>query len=407
MYNTKDNLMKEKEQHLFDELDTFLKRFLILPDHDIALIRTWFVRTYFSDVFEIGAILRVTSAKMRSGKSRVRELANLLCKNSYSVTAPTAAALWTIVDSQDYPPTIGINESDRLFEREGQQLADITAFLNACVKRWEKVPRVKMVDNQREIEWLPTWSNIILDGIDNRRTPDTVEDRSITIRMKRKSPHRTVEKLREGKLRTEASKLRDKMQAFADSHRDKVNFDPVLPDGLNDREEDKFETLVSVADVAGVAYGAGLREAIEANSKAMDGGIEEDHDLELLENIRSILSNIKYDIIDTQKLYKGEFILSAIKLHNPFWQTYDGKEPKPLTEVSMANLLSPHGIKPKPIRQLNNNRRYKDSEFQTIFKEVLDMGATSAIPAPGDEEIINLIGFSDEETQELARLYSK
>jgi hypothetical protein len=377
----------EQEHHLFEDLDEFLKRFIILSDNDIALIRTYFIRTYFSDVFEIGAILRITSAKMRSGKSQVRRLAKLLCKNGFSVTAPTAPSLWTIIDSQDFPPCIGINEADRMFERDGKDLADIVATLDASVTRGELVPRTLFKEGgKRDIEWLPTYSNIILDGIDNRRTPDTVEDRAITIRMKRRRSTQHVEKLRETRLRDEVSRLKERMQAFYDENKDKINLYPDLPDGLNDREEDKFETLVSVADVAGVAYGAGIREAILANSKATDGGVEEDNDIELLENIREVLPNIVYDTIDNEKVYKGENILNAVKVINIYWQMNDGREPKSLTELSMAKLLSPHGITTKKFRQLNNKRRYKDSNFQNIFKEVLDVPvsripATPALPA--------------------------
>jgi hypothetical protein len=128
-------MIETTERFIFEDADEFLKRFLIMSDYEIALVRTYFARTFFNDVFEIGAILRITSAKMRSGKSRVRRLTKLLCKNAFSVTAPTASSLWTIIDSQPYPPTIGINEADRMFGREGKELADIIATLAlACVR---------------------------------------------------------------------------------------------------------------------------------------------------------------------------------------------------------------------------------------------------------------------------------
>ena len=81
--------------------------------------------------------------------------------------------------------------------------------------------------------------------------PDTVADRAIPIRLKRRTRDRTVERFRLRDVGPEGHSLRDRLADWLEPHRDHlVESRPALPDELDDRAQDVWEPLLAIADLA-------------------------------------------------------------------------------------------------------------------------------------------------------------
>jgi hypothetical protein len=91
----------------------------------------------------------------------------------------------------------------------------------------------------------------VLAGIDTGRLPETIQDRAVTLRMKRRRHGENVERLRYRIAHTETEPLRAELAAWAASTIDRLrDAVPELPDELGDRAADAWEPLLAIADLA-------------------------------------------------------------------------------------------------------------------------------------------------------------
>ena len=102
-------------------------------------------------------------------------------------------------------------------------------------------------------DWTPrqfsTWAPIALAGIGDQA--DTIHDRSVTVKMKRKPKMQPVEKLR-GNRDYGFRELARKCARWAQDHVEALkDAEPVMPEVLHDRAQDNWEPLIAIADAAG------------------------------------------------------------------------------------------------------------------------------------------------------------
>lgn len=84
--------------------------------------------------------------------------------------------------------------------------------------------------------------------------PDTVSSRCIHVRLERKLPGDTVERRKRRVVRADAGELRDWLESWADYDAAALEgLEPVLPEGLSDRESDIWEPLLAIAELGGPA----------------------------------------------------------------------------------------------------------------------------------------------------------
>jgi hypothetical protein len=117
--------------------------------------------------------------------------------------------------------------------------------------------------------------------------PDTILHRSVVIRMRRRAPNEHVEAFRSRIHEPEGHALRDRLAAWADNVRDRVNGAfPTMPDGVNDRPADVWEPLLAVADAAGGAWPVRAREACVELVTAAAAGDKASLGIRLLTDLR-------------------------------------------------------------------------------------------------------------------------
>jgi len=130
--------------------------------------------------------------------------------------------------------------------------------------------------------------------------PDTVSDRSIPIRLQRRGRKETVERFRERRERSQTEAIRSRLEHLASARFDPLDqAEPVLPDALTDRQQDVWEPLFAIADLAGSGWHGRARLAAVALHEA-----PEEHDtIRLLDEMRSIFNGHK--AVSTQEVIRG------------------------------------------------------------------------------------------------------
>jgi Protein of unknown function (DUF3631) len=180
----------------------------------------------------------------------------------------------------------------------------------------------------------------VLAGIGN--LPDTVADRSLPIRLERRTRDQKIERFRERDLQDETVELRDRLERFAIQHVDGLRAArPELPDELDDRGQDMAEPLLAIADLAGGDFPTEARRAIVE----LRGGVPVEDDqigVRLVADIRAVLGD---DDRITSKV-----LLDQLKdLDESPWPEW-GKRGRGLSAKTLADLLRAFGIRSRSIK---------------------------------------------------------
>ena len=164
-----------------------------------------------------------------------------------------------------------------------------------------------------------------------RDLADTLEDRAVVVRLQRKPPGATVERLGR-RDNADFAALRSQAARWAADNFDKLaDSDPKMPD-LNDRAADNWRPLLAIADLADGEWPQEARRAAYLLSgQEQDGAIG----VELLRDIRSAFGDA--DVIRSSDLVAK---LTA----DPERPWAEWKHGRPLTQKQLAALLAPFHI---------------------------------------------------------------
>jgi hypothetical protein len=178
------------------------------------------------------------------------------------------------------------DEVDTIFgRREGNE--DLRALLNAGFTRGGQVHRSEAEAKKYVLRSFDVFAPKALAAIG--KLPDTVADRCVHIRMKRKTAAEPVERFRRRVVRAEAEHLRAELEAWAAGAAQQLaGAWPVLPEDLDDRAADAWEPLLAIADAARHGWDSRARSA--ALALAEDKDSEESIGGLLLHHIRESMN---------------------------------------------------------------------------------------------------------------------
>lgn len=222
-----------------DAIRGFLKQFIVFPsEHEPVAIALWIVHAHLVERFETSPILGITSAEMRSAKTLVLDLVSLLVPHPERMVTPSEATVFFVLNERPRR-TLLLDEADAIFgpKADARRFEGLRAILNSGNRQGTMVPRVKMEGNRRELERFDVYGPKAIAGIG--KLPDTVSDRSIPVRMKRKAPGEHVERFRMRPAERLAIPIREQLEELDVTL---VTGVPV-PEELNDRAADSWETL--------------------------------------------------------------------------------------------------------------------------------------------------------------------
>ena len=144
---------------------------------------------------------------------------------------------------------------------------EMRGLLNAGHQRNRYVTRV--VGNDHTPHKFATFAMAAIAGIGD--LPDTVMDRSVVIRMRRRAEGEKVKPFRSRRDIPALHDLRDRIAAWARPLLDEAaNLEPDMP--VEDRAADTWEPLVIVADLAGGPWPRLARAGVRADGRRRSGG---------------------------------------------------------------------------------------------------------------------------------------
>lgn len=340
---------------LLDQLTSVFRRFVVLPESAAEAIALWIVFTFTHDAFSISPRLAVTSPEKRCGKSKVQELLACLTSRPLPTSNITAAALFRVIEAVH--PTLLIDEVDS-FLGENEELRGI---LNSGHTR-SLAFVIRTVGEDFEPRRFTTWAPVSVALIG--RLPDTLEDRSIHIQMRRKRSDEKVERLR----RDRAAFLGDivsKVARWAKDHFSAVaSADPETPAGLHDRATDNWRPLLAIADAAGGEWPTRARSAaVKLSGGDGDGGMSLGG--QLLADIQRVFAGREVDRLSSKELCDG----LAVMEDRPWPEWRHGK---PITPRQLAGILGRYGVSPKTVRiGQETPKGYELKAFQDAFSRYL------------------------------------
>jgi len=356
-------------KNILDDIYDYLGRFIVYPSEQARVAHVLFIaHTHLIDAFNYTPRLAVLSAEKQSGRTRLLELTQLLARNPYSFVSPSPASLYTLIETEKVTPAILIDEVDRLYEKK--DTSEITPLLNSGFTRGLAVPRVEIDKNsgKRTVKHFKAFCPVLIAGIDKHQIPDTVLDRSIIIKMKRRKSDEKVEPYRDIDNGREGSDLKQRLADWAKDVLERAKqHRPTMPEGIEDRSADRWEPLFTVADMADVPYvpgvpvlggwGAKVRDAALAFIR-QEKEIEPSRGLLLLEDVYYIFNEKSGDRIST-----SELLDELYKIEESPWEYISGR---PLDDRGLAKLLSIYEIGSTKIRFRNETLR---GYYKAVFHD--------------------------------------
>jgi putative DNA primase/helicase len=352
---------------LLDALAGAFMRYAVLPEGAAAVLALWVVHAHAHDAANISPILGLISPEKRCGKTTTLSIIQSLVPRALPAANITAAALFRVVEK--WQPTVLIDEADT-FLRDNDELRGV---LNSGHNRAAAFV-VRTVGDDHEAKPFRTWAPKAIALIGN--LPDTLADRSIPVRLRRKRRDETVERLRLDRMEGLAVVARQAARWAADNLDGLRETDPDVSAELHDRAADNWRPLLAIADHAGGEWPERARQV----AKLLSGGGEDDEGsagVMLLADIRSIFAERRVD-----RITSADLVETLVTMESRPWPEW--RRGKPITVRQVARLLKPFGVSPHVIRTgAGTPRGYNLGAFSDAFSRYLP--SPSATPQQTNE----------------------
>jgi len=344
---------------LLRRVEHYIRRYVVLSDDQAVAVTLWTMHTHTIKSADCTPYLHVTAATKRAGKTRLLEVLEPLVARPWKTDRMSAAVLVRKVDAEQ--PTLLLDESDAVLTVTSEYSEALRGLLNSGYRRGGKSSLCVGQGANITYRDFSTFAAKAIAGIG--KLPDTVADRSIPIMLRRRMASEPVARWRERDGRVEADPLAEDLARWSKGFLPALeSARPPLPEGLDDRAADVWEPLLAIADLAGGAWSAGARRAAEALSGIVD---ETDILVELLRDIRDILSESDSDVIATKTLLEQLVALED----RPWGEWRRGQE---LTARGLARLLGPLGIRPDRHETITGRLRgYRRDAFRDALARYL------------------------------------
>jgi putative DNA primase/helicase len=214
--------------------------------------------------------------------------------------------------------------------------------------------------------------------------PDTLQDRSVVIQLRRKAPGEIVSRL-DLNFENECLDIRRKCQRWADDNLDKLSMTrPGMPNANNDRMMDNWMPLFAIADVAGGDWPELIKKSMLKMMYVSDDSIGS----ALLEDIKDI-----FDSNLSERIFSDDLVEALKDKSERPW--CDWNRGKGLSQNGLARLLKPFDVKSKTIRIKDEQRKgYVLEDFRDAFKRYISSFSPSSpfssVPPYQNNDINNL-----------------
>lgn len=266
---------------ILDTLRAALVRYVVLPSPQATdAVVLWIAASHAQPAWAHAPRLVIRAPEKRCGKSRLLDVIEATCHNPLITVNASTAAIYRSID--DDPPTLLVDESDTIFGgKSADTNEDLRGLLNAGHQR--NRPALRWDNVGRQLERCPTFAMAALAGIG--AMPDTIEDRAVVIRMRRRMPGETVSPYRHRRDRPTLRTIAEDLSAWLRPDLAALErAEPAMP--VEDRAADTWEPLFAVADHAGGPWPDRARRAVDVLTAEADEGEESSQRVRLLLDCR-------------------------------------------------------------------------------------------------------------------------
>ncbi|MCH0557672.1 DUF3631 domain-containing protein [Streptomyces sp. MUM 16J] len=319
------------------DLRARIKRFVVMPSEEaLTAVTLWVAATHLQPAWQHAPRLAVVGPAKRCGKSRLLDVVTETVHAPLITVNASPAAIFRSITAED-PPTLLVDEAGTLFgtAKAAERNEDLRGLLNAGHQR--NRPTLRVTGPEHTPVAFPTFAMAALAGIGD--LPDTIMDRSVVIRMRRRAPGETVAAFRTGRDTPALHAVRDRLTAWLQPLRaEAMDVEPDMP--VEDRAADTWEPLVSVADLAGGDWPTLARAACRVMTDHESG---KDADTGLRTRI----------LIDIRRVFTAERDPAALRTSRLLEELNSDEEapwaeygPTGLTSRRLGILLEDYGIRP-------------------------------------------------------------
>ncbi|WP_158614961.1 DUF3631 domain-containing protein [Legionella septentrionalis] len=342
-YDLKPNL-------LLLDIERIIKRVIVCPEETVIAATLWIAMTWFIDSIQVSPLAVITAPEKRCGKSQLLFLFNRLVKNPLPASNISPAAMYRVIE--EMKPTILIDEADT-FLKENEEMRGI---IN-CGHTRDSAFVIRISGKEFKPYSFSVWGAKAIAGIGH--LSDTIMDRAIILSLRRKLSHEKVERLRH--INTDIfDNLTQRLSIFAEDCQELIKqARPNLPSSLNDREQDNWEPLFAIADLAGFDWPKRARDAaIKISNNTFS---TPSFGLELLSNIRTIFENR-----NLVRISSADLIAALCVDEEQPWATFN--RGTAITPRQMASLLKGYSIKSKSVRiNFGTPKGFERQQFEEAF----------------------------------------
>ncbi len=356
---------------LLDSVRAALVRYVVLPTPYAAdAVTLWIAASHAQPAWAHAPRLVIRGPEKRCGKSRLLDVVEALCRDPFITVNSSPAAVYRSITAD--PPTMLVDEADTIFGPKADGNEDLRGLLNAGHQRNRPAKRYDAASNR--VESIPTFAMAALAGIG--AMPDTIEDRAVVVRMRRRAPGESVSPYRHRRDRPALRSLAERLTEWLRTDLKALEqTEPDMP--VEDRAADTWEPLVAVADHAGGSWPDRARASVLVfENEATDSG-EVSTRVRLLIDCRAAFAD--QDAIPTAVLLE--------RLRRDPEAPWGDYGPTGLTAMKLGNLLREYDIRSSTIRfpGLGQAKGYHRAEFTDAWSRYCPEAASD--PPPEGEAV--------------------
>lgn len=340
---------------LLDDVTHALARHVIADKETLRAAALWAAFTWLVDVVQVAPIANITAPEKRCGKSILLTALGKLANRPLQVSNIAPAALYRSIEL--WAPTLLIDEVDAFLAAH----EDARGILNAGFTRDSAIV-IRCVGDDHMPTAFNVWGAKALCGIG--KIADTLADRSVPLRLRRRTAGENVESLRHSDPALWES-LRSRLARFAlDSAEAIGKARPSPIPGLNDRANDAWEPLLAIADQAGDHWPKSARNAaialhgLEGESPSIGA--------ELLADVKEV-----FEAKSASKVFSADLLEALVADEEAPWATWN--RGKPMSPRQLSAKLAEFGIKSKQVRiGIDSGRKgYEKADFVEAWHRYL------------------------------------
>jgi putative DNA primase/helicase len=329
---------------ILDNLTKYLRKYVSLRDDAAVAVPLWVMHTYCLGATFISPRLAITAPEPRCGKTTLINWLSTVVERPLSSVNVSPAAVYHVVDQRK--PTLLIDEADTFLSNNNELRGILNSGhqRNGFVVRWDQ--RIKGL---REFS---TFSACAISMIGS--LPNTLVDRSIRVRLRRRHPDEEIISLRPDQV---SHRLANQCARWASDNAGYLS-EPDMPKELTNRVADNWRPLLALADRVGGEWPA-MARVVAVSTAETDSNEVVSPGVRLLAEIRELLGGRLW--------MSSEELVAAL-----------ADRGMPMSQKALANKLSPYEIAPRKHRiGYLTERGYKADWFADAFARYLPPGTTA------------------------------